>query len=108
MSNETTAIAGPWVAERSICEDSWDRGLAVIAVLPELARVPGATPTRGMIAWVASGLGACETDEQAIATARLIAIAPTMHDLLIRWLESDGDKGDIAALIAETREVVNQ
>lgn len=77
-NNSSTAIAGPWVAEQSICDDASERGLAVIAVLPELARVPGATPTRGMVAWVHSGLGACGTDEQAVATARLIAAVPDL------------------------------
>lgn len=73
----TTAIAGPWVSEFQVAGDTEDRGLAVIAILPELER-DGGTPTRGMIAWVHSGLGACETDEQAVATARLIAAAPDL------------------------------
>jgi hypothetical protein len=55
-----------------------ERGLAVVAVIPEAQRDGFATPTRGMVAWVHSGLGACETDDVAVATARLIAAAPTL------------------------------
>lgn len=74
----TTAIHGPWVAEPQVCEDTEERGLAVIAILPELERTLGATPTRGMVAWVHSGIGACATDPQAVATAKLIAAAPDL------------------------------
>lgn len=87
MLSETAHIPGPWVAESYIADDVEERGLAVIAVLPELERIPGATPTRGMVAWVNAGTGACATDEQAIATARLISKAPAMLALLkfVAW-----------------------
>lgn len=97
-NSQTTAIAGPWVAEHSICDDLSQRGLAVIAVVPELARIPGATPTRGMIAWVHSGIGACETDEQALATARLIASAPAMRAALQAMLDHYGPPEHVAHL----------
>ena len=73
-------VAGPWEAESTICDDLYEgeRGLAIIAVEPEAARNGYATPTRGMVAWVHSGMGACDTDERAIATARLIAAAPDL------------------------------
>ena len=88
-----TPIPGPWVAETSIPDDTEERGLAVIAVLPELAHIPHATPTRGMVCWVASGTGACATDQEAIGTAHLIAAVP---DLLasLRQLR------DCAAMVA--------
>lgn len=77
---------GPWVAESGVLDDQTDRGLAVIAVLPECQRNGNETPTRGMVAWISSGMGACDTDEQAIATARLIAAAPDVTAALREWL----------------------
>jgi hypothetical protein len=69
-------IAGPWVAETEVTKDDSGDGLAVIAVIPEHGF---GTPTRGIVAWVHCGLfGACNTDEKAIATARLIAAAPDL------------------------------
>ena len=72
-------VPGPWVSETQVCEDG---GLAVIAVLPEAERDGFTTPTRGMVAWVNAGVGACETDAQTIATARLIAAAPDLLEAL--------------------------
>ena len=97
-SPETTAIAGPWITESGVSDDTEERGLAVIAALPELARIPGATPTRGMVAWVHSGLGACETDEQAVATARLIAAAPDLFSALSDILVTFHARPDIMRL----------
>lgn len=71
-----THTPGPWVAETSVCKDETGDGLAVIAVRTDVPE--GCTPTRGMVAWVHSGLGACSTDDEAIATARLIAAAPDL------------------------------
>lgn len=84
-------IPGPWVAENGVSPDQDDwRGLAVIAVLPEAERDGIRTPTRGMVAWVNAGLGACSTDEQAIATGRLIAAAPELLAAL-QWFVDDID-----------------
>lgn len=77
------AVPGPWVAESQVSHDPIDRGLAVIAVTPEAKRTPRITPpTRGMVAWINSGMGASDTDDQAVATARLIAAAPDLLDAL--------------------------
>ena len=100
---DTQAIPGPWVAETEVCKDAdaiEEHGLAVIAVLPEHERTPGATPTRGMVAWVHSGLGACATDEQAIDTARLIAAAPDLLAALRTIMTCDltGFPGDVIAM----------
>ena len=80
-------IPGPWVAETTIGKD--ERGLSVIAVIPEVERDGGTTPTRGRVAWISSRLGACQTDGHAIATARLIAAAPdllaALKDLVAEW-----------------------
>jgi hypothetical protein len=73
-----THVPGPWISESGISDDTEERGLAVIAVLPKFQRTPEATPTRGMVAWIPSGIGACMTDEEAIDTARLIAAAPDL------------------------------
>lgn len=71
-------VTGPWVSETYVSED----GIAVIAVDPSIP--VGCTPTRGMVAYVHSGVGACQTDDDAIATARLIAAAPDLlHSLEI-------------------------
>ena len=67
------AISGPWVSESSVTQSELDNGLAVIAVIPEVQRNGFDTPTRGMVAWVHSGAGACATDDLALATAGLIA-----------------------------------
>jgi hypothetical protein len=73
-ASDTTAISGPWIADATVCTE--EGGLAVIAVNPD---VPvGGTPTRGMVAWVNNRCGACDTDDKAIATARLIAAAPDL------------------------------
>lgn len=80
--NKTTAIPGPWVAESGVTHFEVDHGLAVIAVLPELEKIPGSTPTRGIVAWVHAGLGACDTDDKAVATARFISAAPDMAQAL--------------------------
>lgn len=82
-----TAIPGPWVSETDVYEDGDGHGLAIIAVRSDVP--PDCTPTRGMVAWVHSGLGACETDEQAIATARLISAAPdllaSLQEIVDEW-----------------------
>lgn len=80
-------ISGPWTAESSVSDDTDERGVAVIAVLPELQRTPQATPTRGMVAWVHSGLGACETDKEAVDTGRLISAAPDLMEALKALIE---------------------
>jgi hypothetical protein len=71
-------VPGPWEIGGDAV-DPVERGLPVIAILPD---AEGATPTRGMVAWVHSGVGACATDEQAIATARLMAAAPDLLNAL--------------------------
>ncbi len=86
----TTHIPGPWLAETNVCEDAVERGLAVIAVIPGISRCDGyETPTRGMVAWVHSGTGACKTDAEAVATANLIAAAPdllaSLEAMVDRW-----------------------
>lgn len=94
---QTEAVSGPWVAEDRVCEDAEERGLAVIALVPEVHRNGFDTPTRGMVAWVHSGLGACDTDEQAIATARLISAAPDLLEALKfahDYLAGNGWEGD--------------
>lgn len=82
--SKTTAISGPWVAETRVSKDRHGDGLAVIAVIPENERDGHmGTPTRGMVAWVHAGLGACDTDGKAVATAQLIAAAPDLLEALL-------------------------
>lgn len=85
MNDQTAkAIPGPWVSEARVCKDQTGDGLAVIAVIPENERDGHmGTPTRGMVAWVHAGLGACDTEDKAVATARLIAAAPDLLDALL-------------------------
>ena len=101
-----SAISGPWVAETSVTRCEPDNGLAVIAVVPEVQRNGHDTPTRGMVAWVHSGIGACQTDEEAIDTARLIAAAPDLYDALaqIAWWMKDQDKAP--ELLAEAEKAL--
>lgn len=100
-----TYVSGPWVSESRISDDTEERGFAIIAVIPELQREPQATPTRGMVAWVHSGLGACATDEAAIDTARLIASAPdllTALKALLRRYPAHATISVIAALYGQS------
>jgi hypothetical protein len=90
-TTKTAVVAGPWVAEARVCEDAEERGVAVVAVVPEVHRNGFDTPTRGIVAWVHSGIGACATDDQAVATATLIASAPDMRDEIER-LRDERDK----------------
>jgi hypothetical protein len=96
--SNTTAIPGPWVAETSVSRDETGNGLSIIAVDPEIDRDAIRTPTRGMIAWVHSGLGACKTEAQAVATARFIAAAPDMAAALSALVKTFHARPDIMQL----------
>ena len=85
-------VAGPWLSEGRVCDDSDEQGLAVIAIIPEVERNGFSTPTRGMVAWVNVGIGACETDDQAVATARLIAAAPDLLEALKYVMSAQGEQ----------------
>lgn len=85
-------VTGPWVSETSVSED----GIAVIAVDPGIPA--GCTPTRGMVAYVHSGVGACQTDDEAIATARLIAAAPDLFSALADMVDTFQARPDMLQL----------
>lgn len=68
---------GPWeIQER----DDRERGIAVIATIPEVPE--GATPTRGMVAWIGQGGANFGNPQLQRANAHLIAAAPDMYESL--------------------------
>jgi len=77
-------VPGPWGISLALDEDAEERGVSVIAELPGVPA--GGTPTRGMVAWVHSGIGACESDATALATARFIAATPNLYAALEQLL----------------------
>jgi hypothetical protein len=82
-------IAGPWGISLALDEGAEERGVSIVAELPGV--LPGGTPTRGMVAWVHSGVGACEDDATAVATGRFIAAAPELYaalDIALRDIEA--------------------
>ncbi len=62
---------GAWVSETAV---SGEEGIAVIALDPNVPP-PFETPTRGMVCWIHSGLGAALNDDEALALGKHIALA---------------------------------